>query len=86
MLTSGSIFFVLDFETLVASFDKVMVDCGVGVSRGTDGHLGEIQVADGVGGDRGGDGILFPSFVGLANKDSSPDEAKADNNKPKSPC
>ena len=73
-------------EGLIASFDKIMVKGGVGVFWRTDGHLGEFQVVDGVGGDRGGDGILLPLLVRLADKDSSPDEPKADNNQPKNLC
>ena len=44
-----------------------MVEGGVGVLRRTDGHDGEVEVVDGVGGDRGGDGFLLPILVGLAN-------------------
>ena len=44
-----------------------MVQGGVGVFWRTDGHLREVQVVDGVGGDRGGDGILLPLIVRLAN-------------------
>ena len=56
-----------------------MVEGGVGVLRRADGHDGEVKVVDGVGGDRGGDRILLPLLVRLANQDSSPDETKADN-------
>ena len=56
-----------------------MVKCSVGVPWRTNGHIGELQVVDGVGGDRGGDGILLPLLVRLANQDSSSDESKADN-------
>ena len=66
----------------IASFDKVMVEGSVGVLWRADGHLGEVQVVDGVGGDRGGDGILLPLLVRLADQDSSSDESKADNKKP----
>ena len=65
-------------ERPIASFDKIMVNSSVGVLWRTDGHLGEVQVIDGVGGDRGGDGILMPLLVRLANQDSSSDEPKAD--------
>ena len=41
--------------------------------------IGEVQVVDGVGGDRGGDGILLPLLVRLADQDSCSDEPKADN-------
>ena len=60
-----------------------MVEGGVGVLRRTDGHDGEVEVVNGVGGDRGGDGFLLPLLVRLANQDSSSDEPKADNDKPK---
>ena len=56
-----------------------MVEGGVGVLWRTDGHIGELKVVNGVGGDRGGDGILLPLLVRLANQDSSSDEPKADN-------
>ena len=55
-----------------------MVERSVGVLWRTDGHLGEVQVVDGVGGDRGCDGILLPFLVRLAYQDSSSDEPKAD--------
>ena len=66
-------------ESSVANFDKIMVEGGVGVLWRADGHIGELKVVDGVGGDRGGDGILLPILVRLANQDSSSDEPKADN-------
>ena len=44
-----------------------MVEGGVGFFWGTYGHLREFQVVDGVGGDRGGDGILLPLLVRLGN-------------------
>ena len=59
-----------------------MVEGGVGVFRRADGHVGEVQVVDGVGGDRGGDGILLPLLVRLANQESCPYETKADYGKP----
>ena len=63
-----------------------MVEGSVGILRRTYGHLREVQVVDGMSGDRGGDGILLPLLVRLADKDSSPDEPKADNNQPKNLC
>ena len=66
-------------EGSFASFNKIMVEGGVGVLWRADGHNGEVEVVDGVGGDRGGDGILLPLLVRLANQDSCPDETKADN-------
>ena len=66
-------------ERSIASFDKIMVEGSVGVLWRTDGHIGEVQVVDGVGGDRGGDGILLPLLVRLADQDSSSDEPKTDN-------
>ena len=71
--------FVVIRERSVVNFDKIMVEGSVGVLWRTDGHLGDFQVVDGVGGDRGGDGILLPLLVRLANQDSSSDEPKADN-------
>ena len=66
-------------EGSIASFYKIMVEGSVGVLWRTDGHIGEVQVVDGVGGDRGGDGILLPLLVRLADQDSSSDEPKTDN-------
>ena len=54
-------------ERSVANFDKIMVEGSVGVLWRTDSHIGEVQVVDGVGGDRGGDGVLLPLFVRLTN-------------------
>ena len=55
----------------------------VGVLWRTDGHLGEVQVVDGMGGDRGGNRVLLPLLVRLAYEDSSHDEPKANHTKPK---
>ena len=60
-----------------------MVEGSVGVPWRTDGHDGELEVFNGVGGDGGSDGILLPIMVRLANQDSSPDEPKTDDDKPK---
>ena len=65
-------------KSFVASFDKIMVEGSVGVLWRTDGHIGEVQVVDGVGCDRGGDGFLLPLLVRLSDQDSSSDEPKAD--------
>ena len=69
-------------ERVIASLDKIMVESSVGVLWRTDGHIGEVQVVDGVGGDRGGDGILLPLLVRLADQDPSSDEPKAHNENP----
>ena len=63
-----------------------MVEGCVGVFRRADGHDGEVEVVDGVGGDRGGDRILLPLKVRLANQDSGPYEPKADNKEPQNLC
>ena len=63
-----------------------MVEGSVGVLRRTYGHIGEAQVVDGVGGDRGGDGIFLPLLVRFADQDSSSDEPKADNENPYNFC
>ena len=63
-----------------------MVEGSVGVLWRTDGHLREVQVVDGVGGDRGGDGILLPLLVRLTDQDSRTDEPKADNTEPENLC
>ena len=55
----------------IANFDKIMVEGSVGVPWRTNGHIGEVKVVNGVGGDRGGDRMLLPLFVRLANQDSS---------------
>ena len=60
-----------------------MVEGGVGVPWRADGHDGEVKVVDGVGGDRGGDGVLLPLLVRLAYQSASPNETKTDNYKPK---
>ena len=75
--------FVLFRESSITSFDKIMVESGVGVPWRTDGHDGEVQVIDRVGGDRGGDGILLPLCIRLAYKSTSPNETKTDNYNPK---
>ena len=59
-----------------------MVKGSVGVHWGTNRNLGEVEVIDGMGGDRGGNGILLPIVVRLANQDSSTEETKTDNTKP----
>ena len=68
--------FVFVREGPIASVDKIMVESGIGVPRRADGHDGEVEVIDGVGGDRGGDRILLPRLIGLANEDSSCYETK----------
>ena len=73
-------------ERSIASLDKIMVEGSVGVRWRTDCHIGEVQIVDGVGGDRGGDGFLLPLLVGLANQDSGPYEPKADDKEPKNFC
>ena len=59
-----------------------MVEGSIGVLWRADGHIGKVQVVNGVGGDRGGDGILLPLVVGLANQDSSTEETETDNTEP----
>ena len=73
-------------ERSIASFDKIIVEGSVGVLWRTDGHLWEIKVVDGVGGDGSGDGILLPLFVGLANQDSSRNETTTNYKKPQNLC
>ena len=63
-----------------------MVEGGVGILWRADGHNGEVKVVDGVGGDRGGDGILLPLLVGLANQDSCSDKPEADDKEPQNLC
>ena len=84
--SSSQCCFVLIRERSIARFDKIMVEGSVGVLWRTDGHLGEVQVIDGVGGDRGGDGILMPLLVRLANQNSCPDKSNGNNTKPKKFC
>ena len=59
-----------------------MEEGSVGILWRTDGHFREFHIVDGVGGDRGGDGIFLPLLVRLANHDSSPNETKADETEP----
>ena len=63
-----------------------MVEGSIGVPWRTDGHLREIQVVDGVGGDRGGDGILLPLLIGLADQNPSSNKATTDNQEPEDFC
>ena len=60
-----------------------MVEGSVGVPRRTDGNNREVEVVNGVGGDRGGDWRILPLLVRLANQDSCPNETKTDDDKPK---
>ena len=69
-------------EGSIASFDKIMVESTIGVFWRTDGHHREVQVVDGMGGDRGGNRVLLPLFVRLAYEDSSNDEPKTNHTKP----
>ena len=68
--------FVSVRESSVASFDKIVVEGGVGVLWRTDGHNGKVEVVDGVGRDCGGDRILLPLLIRLGNQDSSSDESE----------
>ena len=77
---------VFSRERFISSFDKIMVESSVGVPWRTDGHIGKVQVIDRVGGDRGGNGLLLPLLVRLANKDPRADETKAHNSKPEQLC
>ena len=63
-----------------------MVEGSVGVLWRTDGHVWEVQVVDGMGCNRGGDGILLPLHIRLNNQDSCPDEPKTDNTEPENLC
>ena len=47
-------------EGSIANFYKIMVEGSVGVLWRTDGHIGEVKVVDGVGGDRGGNWVCLP--------------------------
>ena len=87
-LISSSFQYLLVFfrERSIASFDQIMVEGGVGVLRWADGHSGEVEVVDGVGGDRGGDGFLLPFSIRLANQVSSSDESKTHNQNPNNLC
>ena len=73
-------------EISIASFDKIMVEGGVGVFSRADSHDGEVKVVDGVGGDRGGDRRLLPLFVRFANQDSCSNETETHDQKPKNLC
>ena len=66
----------------IAGFDKVMVKGGVGALWRADGHKGEVKVFNGMGGDRGGYGILLPIFIRLTYKSSYSNEANRHNSNP----
>ena len=59
-----------------------MVESGVGVLWRADRHDGEVNVADRVSGDRGGNWGLLPLLVGFADQISGSCEPKADHYKP----
>ena len=63
-----------------------MIEGGSGAFWRTYGHNREVKVVNGVGRDRGGDRIFLPLVVRLANQNSSRDEPKTDNYKPKDLC
>ena len=63
-----------------------MVKSCIGVLWRTDGHLREVQVVDWMGGDRGGDGILLPLLIGLADQNPSSNKATTDNQEPEDFC
>ena len=80
---------VLFRERFVASLDKIMVECSwspleaiVDVLWRTHCDNGEIEVVDGVGGDRGGDWLLLPLLVRLPDQQPSSDETSAHNYHP----
>ena len=58
--SSFQFYFVFIRKGSIASFDKIMVEGSVGVLWRTDGHIGEVKVVDGVGGDRGGNWVCLP--------------------------
>ena len=60
-----------------------MIEGSVGTPWRTDGHVGEVQFLNGMGGDCGGNGVFLPLLVRLADQDSSANEPKKSNNKPK---
>ena len=59
-----------------------MVESSIGALWRTDSHHGEVEVLDGVGGDRGGNWRFLPLFVRLPNQDSSANKSKTDDPKP----
>ena len=67
-------------ESSIASLHQIMVESSVGVLWGADGHDGEVQVVDGVGGDRGGNWGLLPRLVRLAYQIPSSNEPKTNDN------
>ena len=87
--SSFQFYFVFIRKGSIASFEKVMVEGSVGVLWRADGHLGEVQVIDGVGGDRGGNRGRLPFVVGLGYQKSSRDESKTYKSRPENfscPC
>ena len=73
---------VLLGEAPVTNLNEVMIEGGVGAPWRTDGHDGEVQVADGAGGDRGGHRGLLPLLVRFADQQSCSQETKADHHSP----
>ena len=69
-------------ESSIASLHQIMVESSVGVLWGADGHDGEVQVFDGVGGDRGGDRFLLPLVVRFSDQDSSAKKPETNNQEP----
>ena len=59
-----------------------MVKSCVGALRRADGHRGEVEVRNGVGGDGGDHGGGLPVPVGLADQHCCPQEAKAHHKNP----
>ena len=64
--------------------DKVMVEGSIGALWRTYGDNGKVEVVDGVGGDRGGNGVLLPLLVGLTYQDSGNNKPNANYQNPKS--
>ena len=69
-------------ESSIASLHQIMVESSVGVLWRSDGQDREVEVFDGVGGDRGGDRFLLPLVVRFADQDSSAEKSETNNAEP----
>ena len=63
-----------------------MVEGSVGVLWRTDSHVWEDQVVDGMGCDRGGDGILLPLVIRVAYQNASSNKPETNNEYPEDFC
>ena len=72
----------LSIESPVPRHHEVGVEACKTVPRGTDGHVGEVQVRDGQSLYGGGDRTVSPAGEGLLDDDSGSSEASDDDEEP----